>query len=178
MGGDRETLDRRVRIPLEQDAVAVRAGIPFVRVHDDISRRLGLRDDGAPLPSGGEGRAAPAAQPRRLDRLDQRLARDALRLLERRVAAVSFESERANARPLQQDGARCAHLDARQAVVLERGWREVAVAETVERRVLRQRCRPAVGIAVAGDEAGRSATEPRQTAAEMVEGRDLRSGAG
>src|SRR5262249_48010486 len=71
--GDDRALDEAVRIALEVVAVLERAGLALVDV-DRHEARLGLGRDRPPLAPGGEARAAQAAQPRVLHRLDQVLA--------------------------------------------------------------------------------------------------------
>src|SRR5690606_22454417 len=56
---DRQRLDDRERIALEQDAVLERAGLGLVCVADDVTRFRRLPCDGFPFPAGGERGAAP-----------------------------------------------------------------------------------------------------------------------
>ena len=67
---DGHTFDYPVRHAFHKMAVFEYAGLTFLRVHDQVSRRFLNASRGLPLQRGGKVRPASTPQPRRLDRFD------------------------------------------------------------------------------------------------------------
>ena len=89
VGRDERALEHLVRVAAQQRAVLERAGLALGAVDDD-GRRLAAAQpgDGAPLGAGREPGAAPPAQPRGLDHLDEGRRLDGPGGLERPPAAA------------------------------------------------------------------------------------------
>ncbi len=98
IAADRHALDHRMRVVAQNVAIVAGAGLGFVRIaHGVFLHRRGARHE-APFHARRKCRAAPAAQPRRFDLLDDFLARRLLAqdLLPRLVAAELRGSPRAS----------------------------------------------------------------------------------